>query len=295
MEQRHHATHRFLFGTSWSLPWSCSRPSIRCVSFDLEPDDDAVATPLTAEPLRYEQLAEKIATAIREDGLRPGARLPAERELRLTFGVSRGTVRRALNELRSRQLVEPAARGWIVVEPSLGEPDALLSFSEMVERTGIEASSTVLARRTRTASAEERDQLQLISDTAEVFELTRLRTVDGTPLGIEVSRLPADLAPFTETDFAEESLYSFLRRRGRRPSKSDYVVQAAIASDFEASLLEDRPGAPLLVTTAVTFDQRDVPIELSHSSFRADRYKFHATLRAAQAPPFQSTDLGETP
>lgn len=251
---------------------------------------------LATEPLRYEQLAEQIAAAIRADNLAVGARLPAERDLCQTFEVSRGTVRRALNELRQRDLVAPAARGWIVVEPSLGEPDALLSFSEMAHRAGIQASSDVLASRVRGATTEEADTLRLKDSSAEVFELTRLRRLGGNPIGIEVSRLPATIAPFTGVDFSTQSLYEFLRAHDIHPTKSDYVVQAAILTDLEAAVLEDRLGAPLLVTTAVTYNQREQPIELSRSSFRADRYKFHATLLAQQpllAHPFRPTDPGD--
>src|SRR5258708_27804078 len=140
---------------------------------------------LYGSQLRFERVADEVRAELRAGSLGPGERLPAERDLCQRFAVSRGTVRRALGRLRDLGLIRPAARGWIVCEPSLGEPNALLSFSEMAAEAGAAATSDVLAERTRRAHPDEAAALD-ISATSQIFELTRLRRLAGVPIGIQV-------------------------------------------------------------------------------------------------------------
>jgi GntR family transcriptional regulator len=250
---------------------------------------------LTGSPLRFERVAEDLRSELRSGALTPGDRLPAERDLCQRFSVSRGTVRRALGYLRDLGLIRPAARGWMVSEPSVGEPNALLSFSEMAARAGAVAASDVLAVRTRRVHPDEALALD-VPATDQIFELTRLRRLDGVPVGIEVTRLRQDLAKLlTGADLAHGSLYAHLRAAGVTPTRADYVVQASVVSEWEASLLDLAPGSAVLITSAVTYDAVSRPIELSRSLFRADRYRFQATLHAERSAagrgPYLQHDL----
>src|SRR5260221_11289794 len=110
---------------------------------------------LYGSPLRFELVAEELRGELRAGSLSPGDRLPAERDLCQRFAVSRGTVRRALGRLRDLGLIRPAAWGWIVCEPSPGEPTAVLIFSEMPAETGAAAPPDVRAERRRRGSARE--------------------------------------------------------------------------------------------------------------------------------------------
>jgi GntR family transcriptional regulator len=240
---------------------------------------------LQVSQLRFERVAEELRRELRAGSLSAGDRLPAERDLCRRFAVSRGTVRRALSRLRDLGLIRPAARGWIVCEPSLGEPNALLSFSEMAAEAGAVATSDVLAARTRRVHPDEAAALDM-SAAGQIFELTRLRRLSGVPIGIEVTRLPQDIAAgVAGADLANGSLYAHLRAGGVTPARAEYVVQASIVSEWEASLLDIPPGSAALILSAVTYDTRSRAIELSRSLFRADRYRFLATLstdRSAQ-------------
>jgi len=232
---------------------------------------------LNSSPLRFELIAGELRAELR-GSLAPGARLPAERELCARFGVSRGTIRRALGQLRDLGLIRPAARGWIVIEPLVGEPNALLSFSEIAAEAGAVATSDVLVARYRRVHPDEASRLD-VPPTDQVFELTRLRRLDGVPIGIEVTRLRNEVAVLLDgADFATGSLYARLRAAGVLPTRADYIVEAAVVTEWEASLLEIAPGSAAIVTSATTFDAAFRPIELSRSLFRADRYRFQATL-----------------
>ncbi len=176
-------------------------------------------------------------------------------------------------------------------EPSLGEPNALLSFSEMAAEAGAAATSDVLAARTRRAHPDEAAALD-ISATGQIFELTRLRRLAGVPIGIEVTRLPQHVAEvIAGADLANGSLYAHLRAGGVKPARAEYVVQASVVSEWEASLLDVAPGSAALITSAVTYDTGLRAIELSRSLFRADRYRFQATLSAERSAPGRGSYL----
>jgi GntR family transcriptional regulator len=237
-----------------------------------------------AQPL-YLTVVKQLAAEIAQGRVAPGDRLPGERELCLHFNVSRVTIRRALSELRERGLIEAeGGRGWFVTSVALGEPNALMSFSEMAKSRGLVPGARVLRSAVRPAILEEAEQLA-IAPGADLFDLERLRLLDGVAVAIEQSRLPLQVAPdLPAADLARGSLYEALRRAGVLPSRADYVLQAIPAEPRHAAALDLEAGAPLLMASARSFDQSGRPIELSVNIFRGDRYRFRATLfRAAPA------------
>src|SRR5262249_43764680 len=114
-----------------------------------------------AQPL-YLRVVRQLAADIAGGAVRAGDRLPGERDLCRHFQVSRVTVRRALPELRGRGLSEPdGTRGWFITASALGEPNALMSFSEMARSRGLEPSSRVLKAETRPATIDEAEALRM--------------------------------------------------------------------------------------------------------------------------------------
>ncbi len=231
------------------------------------------------EQPRYLTVSRALAREIGRGAARSGDRLPSERTLCRQFGVSRVTVRRALADLRQQGLIEAAGpKGWFVAASPLGEPSALMSFSEMAAVRGLTASSRVLGANTRPASLDEAEAFA-IAPGAPVFDLERIRLLSGLPVGLEQSRIPLHVAPIlAEAHFSHTSLYETLRSSGVEPTRSDYVLQAVPADERQAASLGLEIGAPLLMASATTFDQVDRVIELSRSLFRGDRYRFQATL-----------------
>jgi GntR family transcriptional regulator len=232
-------------------------------------------------------IAQSLAERIASGELAPGAQLLGERELCKQFGVSRVTIRRALGELRQRGLIDSdSARGWFVQVPSLGEPNALMSFSEMARSRGLAATSKILRAGTRLAGIDEAEDLG-IAPGSELYEIERIRRLDGVAVAIEHSRLPLRIAPnLPHADLAQGSLYDALRAGGVLPAYAEYVLQAIGASKKQAALLEVSEGAPLLMANALTHDRGGRPIEISVSVFRGDRYRFRTTLfRSGQEQP----------
>lgn len=234
---------------------------------------------LVQERPRYSTIADELARQIEEGALPQGAQLLGERELCKRFDASRVTLRKALVELRDRGLIEAdSSRGWFVCSPVVGEPNALVSFTEMARSRGLKASSAVIVAAVRAAAIEEAEDLR-IAPGSELFELKRVRRLDGVPVGIEHSRVPLKLAPeLPEADFSLTSLYAELDRAGVRPTYSEYSIQAVAASPEDAALLGVPTATPLLSANAVTHLKDGRPIEISRSLFLGDRYRFNATL-----------------
>src|SRR5215212_6867407 len=142
-----------------------------------------------AQPL-YHRVYREIAEGIEGGVLGPGDRLPSERALCEQLGVSRATVRRAVEELIADGLVETRGRGSFVTGEALVEPpNTLMSLSELGRSRGLEASSRVLAAEVRPATIDEAEAFG-IAPGAELFELQRLRMLDGLPISIDHNRVP---------------------------------------------------------------------------------------------------------
>jgi GntR family transcriptional regulator len=239
----------------------------------------STSTSLVQEKARYSAIADELARQIEAGELPRGAQLRGERELSRHFDASRATLRKALIELRERGMIEAdSSRGWFVCAPVVGEANALMSFSEMAQSRGLKASSQVIAATVRPATIGEAEALR-VAPGSELFDLERVRRLDGVAVGIERSRIPLKFAPgLPKLDFTLTSLYAALDQAGARPAYSEYSIQAVPAPAEDAALLDVAPGTPLLSTHAVTHLQDGRPIEVSRCRFLGDRYRFNATL-----------------
>lgn len=231
-----------------------------------------------SQPL-YHQVYRRIADEIEGGELHAGDRLPSERWLGDELGVSRATVRRAIEELVSDGLVEGRGRGSYVLGQPLAEPrDTLMSLSDLGRLRGLEASSRVLAVAIRPATIDEADAFG-IAPGADLYELRRLRMLDGMPISLDGNRVPLRLAPsLPELDFTVVSLYDALERDGHRPARADYDIEARTIEGEDAELLGLPPGAPVLFATTVAFDGAGRIVDIGRTVYRADRYRFQATL-----------------
>jgi GntR family transcriptional regulator len=236
--------------------------------------------PLDRLQLRYQHVREELQAEI-ERGRRPvGSRLPPERALADHFGVSRVTLRRALDELVRAGVVARSGMAWVVASPAIGEPpNVLMSFSEMAASRGLEPGGRVLNRGPRPATIDEAEALGLAPGAA-LFELERLRLLDDVPILIDRTRIPLSLAPGLDRVHLEHrSLYQVLEQRfAIRPTRARLTVEAIPADERRARLLGLEPGQPLLLCQQQSEDELGRQIELCEMVYRGDRYRFRATL-----------------
>ena len=191
-----------------------------------------------SHPLYY-RVYRMIADDIASGTLRPGDRLPAERELCQQLSVSRTTVRRAFAALVEDGLIESAAgRGAFVTNDSLAEPpNALMSFSELGASRGLHATSVVLTRELRQATIEQAELFHIAPGAAGVRARAAAQA-RRRAVAVDEAVVPLRRAPELESvDFAVESLYAVLDRNGCAPMRAAYTVEAAAAAPREAKLL----------------------------------------------------------
>lgn len=223
----------------------------------------------------------RLLQAITRGEYPPASRLPGERDLAARLGISRGTLRHALARLESEgKLTRSAQRGWFVTGQVVGEPPSVLeSFTEMARARGLTPSATVLEQRVRPATFDEADQLW-IPPGAEVFELRRLRAMDGQVICVDNTVLPLEkTAPLATTDLTDRSLYECLEVLcDIRIHRSTYSVHAEIADPELATLLRVTAGYPVLVGCEIAYTPDGRPILSGVNRYRGDAYRFRADL-----------------
>jgi GntR family transcriptional regulator len=236
------------------------------------------------QPL-YEQVYDELAARIATDW-RPGSRLPSERALCEALGVSRLTLQRALTLLRSNGLVERGdGRGWRTADTAVSEaPNELVGFSELAFGKGLTPSSVVLVAQARESTLAEAELLR-IAPGAQLFDLERLRLLDGVAVAVDRAQLPLMRAPFLpEVDFATASLDRALGEHGVWPTTANYTVEVWDADARLAELLEVPVGKGLLCASGTTFDQDKVPIQIGWIAYRPDRYRLQTRLVRRRRP-----------
>lgn len=230
----------------------------------------------------YVQVKDALKDLIESGGLAAGEQLPGEPELCRIFDVSRTVVRQALRDLELQGLIlREKGKGTFVAEPKLREGlfQKLTGFYEDMADKGRPPVSQVLKQEIIPASPRVAGYLKLRRG-AEVVHIDRLRFVDGEPLVLVATYLPAARCPGLEqVDFSRRSLYEYLESayglviaRGRR------VLEAVPASEYEAGLLGIKKGAPLILLDSVSYLADGSPIEYYHALHRGDRSRFEVEL-----------------
>lgn len=234
-------------------------------------------------PLYY-QVAERIEARIASGELRPGDRLPSERDLAAQAGISRMTARQAIAYLVERDAIEVRhGIGAFVAQPKLtSDPLHLLGFTEQMMATGGAVSSQVLNQEVVPAPAAVANALRL-EPGAGIVRILRLRSLDGSPVLLETSYFPRALvAGLEREDLASCSLYALLEHAyGLRLTHAQQTVEAIAANAYEASLFGIDKGSPMLLLEGVALTREGVAGEFFRAVYRGDRFKF--ALRAAEA------------
>lgn len=230
----------------------------------------------------YLQLQRRIAEAIRIGQLRPGDSLPPEREMASLTGLSRVTVRKAVQDLvATGQLVQRRGSGTFVAKPveRLEQALSLLtSFTEDMARRGRSVESKWLSRGLFAPSPEEVMALGLGAGD-RVARLERVRLSDGIPLAIERAALSPLILP--DPASVTGSLYQALEGRGLRPVRAVQRLSATNLIDKDAGLLQVSPGVAGLKIERISYLPSGQVVEFTKSLYRGDAYDFAVELKLA--------------
>ena len=228
--------------------------------------------------LKYVRVRDYLRSLVTHE-LAVGDAIPSERLLCERFGVSRMTVRQAVDALVVEGLLErKQGRGTFVAPTKLDLEARLASFGEEMRRRGMEPSSKVLATEQVPAAPDIADALDLVAG-EQVFYLHRVRYADGEPIAIEQLWMPSLLVPGLFDNGPPASVYGELRRRGLDPDWGEDTVAATEVDAQDAELLGVRVGKAVLRLSRRTFAGETACV-YSRSSYRADRYVLWVPLRA---------------
>lgn len=228
----------------------------------------------TSERPLYRQLMQRLRNDIAAGVYPAGERIPGELALCGVYGVSRVTVRKALEEIeRDGFLVRRQGKGTFVAQEKIKRDlGHVTSFSDACAQIGQTAQTCLIERRIEAATEEDRISLNLPRD-SEVLSICRLRLSDGEPVMLEYNRFSAALS-FLETEPLTESLYALLSSHGLIPSRAVHDISLGRARGRISKLLETKDGDALLLLDQVVFDQHDRPLHRSCQWIRGDRFTF---------------------
>lgn len=226
----------------------------------------------------YFQVARQIEQAIEHGQLQPGSRLGNEIQLADDYGLSRLTMRRAIQELVNKGLlVRKRGVGTQVVRGQVRRPVELTSLYDDLDRANQHPSTKVLVHETVPAPDEVAIALGLAPG-SDVVRLERLRLTANEPLAIMRNWLPVGIARFDTAELADRGLYALLRASGVNIRVASQQIGARAAKAAETGLLGIRRGAPVLTMQRTAYDDSGSAVEYGTHVYRSDTYSFEITL-----------------
>ncbi len=231
-------------------------------------------------PLYY-QLRTSLLEQIQQGALKPGDPIPTERELIARFGVSRITVRQAVNSLMVDGLLyRRQGLGTFVRSARIEQELATLTgFAEEMIFRGLTPGARVISAEMREPESEVAAKLRL-QPGEKVFCLVRVRLADGEPMALEVTQYPAEMGQRLAAENLEGSLYDLLEGKfGVVLDWADQTIESVLADETTARQLAVKRGTPVLLVERVTYGQDGRSLEYCRSLYRGDRYAYRIQLR----------------
>lgn len=227
------------------------------------------------QPL-YRQIQVVLRDAVADRTLRPDDALPPERELASEFGVSRITIRKAIEGLVTEGVLDTHHGSGTFVRSRVEKNFAqLTSFSEEMQARGMSASSEWISRSEGSVAPDEALTLRASPGT-RVFRYSRVRLADDAPMSIEHATVLASCLPSLEA--VDMSLYDALRDTGNQPVRALQRLSALLLNEEQAELLGASAGDAGLLVERVGFNEGGTAIEFTQSYYRGDTYDFVAEL-----------------
>lgn len=230
----------------------------------------------------YHQLKRLLAGRIAGGEWQPGDMLPTEEQLQEQYGLSRTTVRQALKELEYEgKISRHRGRGTFVSQPKLRHsPDPYFNLTAYLTQQGMRPGWRVLSAGWAPASAEVAERLALKPETP-VFQLRRLRLANDEPIGYHIAHSASGPAASIEDSKLDQggSLDYLYKNNEREESYANRTIEAILASEETAKLLDVIEGSPILLIRRRVFDGQGIPVEEMRAMYRGDRFQYHVRRR----------------
>ncbi len=233
----------------------------------------------SAVPLHH-QVSQHLELSIQSGDIPHGSLLGNEVALAKLLGLSRPTVRRAIQQLVDKGLVvRRRGVGTRVVQPKVRRSLELTSLHDDLTRSGRVPTTDVITLDQVAAPADVAGLLG-VPPGDRVARLVRLRRAESRPIAKMTNYLPSKVGEFEPADLEERGLYDLLRQRGIHLHSATQMIGARNATAAEARLLAEPRGAPLLTMERITYDDRGVAVEYGTHVYAASRYSFEIDLLA---------------
>jgi len=233
------------------------------------------------DSLLYARVETVLVGEITDGGLKIGDQLPTEESLVARFGVSRITVRRAIQNLVSRGLVEiRRGKGTFVAAPKITQDLTELSgFVEDMHALGRKPTARVIAKEIVTADATVASQLALTKG-ERVVRIRRVRLADGIPLSFDETFLPLEIGKKIITNNLKvEPIFSLLERKYGVPLiEAEYKLDAVAAETEVAAALKVKQRSPIFRIERTSYSTGSRPVDYERLYYRGDLVRFVTRL-----------------
>jgi GntR family transcriptional regulator len=233
------------------------------------------------EPLLYARVEAVLAGEIADGDLKAGDQLPTEDDLIARFEVSRITVRRAIQNLVNRGLVEVRrGKGTFVAAPKITQELTELSgFVEDMHALGRKPTARVISKEVVTADADVASHLALTRG-ERVVRIRRVRLADGVPLSFDETYLPLRLGKKIITNNLKiEPIFSLLERKYGVPLiEAEYKLEAVAAEAEVATALRVKQGSPIFRIERTSYSTGNLPVDYEKLYYRGDLVRFATRL-----------------
>ena len=220
-------------------------------------------------------------------GLEIGTAIPPERRLAAELGVSRPTLRAAIEELvREGLLLRRHGSGTYVAEPKIALPLTMTSFSEDMRQRGMRPGSHILSFEEQSAGAKLGARLR-VSPADPVWAIRRLRLADGEPMALETLHVPAAVVPgLTREVLENSSFYDLLEREyGVVIANGTQTIEPTVTNEEESELLGVPLHSPAFLFERTSRSDDGETVEFVRSLYRGDRYRLVAELSQRRDRP----------
>ena len=241
------------------------------------PLPDVVVNRSSPVPL-YFQVAQQIEGAIHDGKLSPGDRISNEVALADQLGLSRPTIRQAIQTLVDKGLlVRKRGVGTQVVNAPIRRTVELTSLYDDLTRSGLTPTTSVLGLQLVDPDDVARQRLN-ISAGERVWRLDRLRAAKGEPLALMCNVVPSSVTDLSLVDLSRVGLYEHFRGQAINLRVAHQVIGARTVDSREAKLLGGRKGDPVLTMERTSYDDQGRAVEYGLHLYRPDRYAYETTL-----------------
>jgi GntR family transcriptional regulator len=234
----------------------------------------------------YAQVEAVLAADIAEGTLVPGSQLPTENRLIERFGVSRPTVRKAVQNLITRGLVEiQRGKGTFITRPKITQDLTSLSgFVEDMQAVGRKPTARLLDKQVIAANKTVAAHLALPAG-ALVVRIQRVRLADGEAVSFDETYLPLEIGQkIVSNDLETEPIFALLEQKYNLPLvEAEYRLEAASAEPAVAQALGIETGSAVFVIERTSYLAGNQPVDYEKLYYRGDKIRFVTRLRRSPA------------